>query len=427
MAEWDAAEEAIMNAACKVWAAFAVAWPSLSYASGTWVTLDIDGTKIPCQCDCTGLLIATITYMGYDASHWPVGSHNGFGCGLAEATTNFIYNSDGTLSSDWELSRDTSITPKAGDIRGEDSTTASNASHADMFVGYDGDKCRGLNGGSSDGMKVSAAVAKKYLETGGFDITQAAGTIQDGNYTSVLRYVKGSDSPATGSGGSHSSSTSQSLNAVDIELTFIERISFTYSIRNETGEFNDIIPGFRPNRLCYPTDDGTQADDSYGDSWLEFIALYTIRWANNSMEDWEKEVKAGLVMQYTLDNSDPLLYGRTIVLNEDGTNNYAASENLAPIIKAQFPVHFRCVITDVATHSQDFGRSSAIFTNQSAVDYNSEISNIVKSSKNLSFLTDASDKIPEAEDAHGYLFLHDEDTEYSREEHSSWVQGRDEK
>ena len=131
-------------------------------------------------------------------------------------------------------------------------------------------------------------------------------------------------------------------------------------------------------------------------------------------------------MQYTLDNSDPLLYGRTIVLNEDGTNNYAASENLAPIIKAQFPVHFRCVITDVATHSQDFGRSSAIFTNQSAVDYNSEISNIVKSSKNLSFLTDASDKIPEAEDAHGYLFLHDEDTEYSREEYSSWVQGREE-
>ena len=126
---------------------------------------------------------------------------------------------------------------------------------------------------------------------------------------------------------------------------------------------------------------------------------------------------------FTLDNSDPLLYGRTTVLKEDGTNDYESSEGWVPLIRTQFPVHFRCVITDVATHSKDFGRSSAYFTNSANDGSDVAVTSLISAVRNSLFLTDATGETIDAEDAHGYLFLHDEDQPYDREEYTTWLQG----
>lgn len=411
MADLDNAEATILLAVAKTYAALKIARPSGEYDTNAWVTLNIDGSDYQCRCDCTGVLQAMMRYMGYNGDAWS----------LANATSSFVKDSDGNISDDWivlDLDHDDA---RPGDIRAH-----SGHGHADMFIAYKDGTAVGMNAGWTTGIQRSCDGGTKYLESNNIEDLMATSTISDADTAKVLRYVKGSGSEPNNQQNSTVPNSSQSLDALDIQLGFYERISFVYSIRNKSGEFENVIPGFFPNKDYYPAVLGTPADGSYGDSWIEFLAGYIVRSIQGGTDDWNSSVKAGLVMMFTLDGSDPLLFGRTLALNDDGSNDYEASKDSCVIIRTQFPVHFRCVITDVATHSQDFGRSSVVFTNQSAEDSNCKIANLVKASKNLSFLTDASGNSPDAEDAHGYLFLHDEDTSYSKEEYSSWVQGREE-
>ena len=410
MADLDNAETTILLAIAKTYAALKIARPSGEYDTNAWVTLNIDGSDYKCRCDCTGVLQAMMRYMGYNGDDW----------NLANATSSFVKDSDGNISDDWvvlDLDHDDA---RPGDIRAH-----SGHGHADMFIAYKDDTAVGMNAGWTTGIQKSCEGGTKYLESNNIEDLMATSTISDADTAKVLRYVKGSGSEPNQQNSTVSNS-SQSLEGLDIQLGFYERISFKYAIRNESGEFETVIPGFFRDEDYYPSILGTPSDGSYGDAWTEFRVTYVVRYFVNSTDEWTTSVKSGLVMMYTLDGSDPLLYGRTLVLKEDGTNDYEASKDFGVIIRTQFPVYFRCVMTDVATHSQDFGRSSALFTNQSAEDSNCKTTNLVRASKNLSFSVDASGNIPEAEDAHGYLFLHDEDTSYSKEEYSSWVQGRKE-
>lgn len=410
MADLDNAETTILLAIAKTYAALKIARPSGEYDTNAWVTLNIDGSDYKCRCDCTGVLQAMMRYMGYNGDDW----------NLANATSSFVKDSDGNISDDWvvlDLDHDDA---RPGDIRAH-----SGHGHADMFIAYKDDTAVGMNAGWTTGIQKSCEGGTKYLESNNIEDLMATSTISDADTAKVLRYVKGSGSEPNQQNSTVSNS-SQSLEGLDIQLGFYERISFKYAIRNESGEFETVIPGFFRDEDYYPSILGTPSDGSYGDAWTEFRVTYVVRYFVNSTDEWTTSVKSGLVMMYTLDGSDPLLYGRTLALKEDGTNDYEASKDFGVIIRTRFPVYFRCVMTDVATHSQDFGRSSALFTNQSAEDSNCKITNLVRASKNLSFSVDASGNIPEAEDAHGYLFLHDEDTSYSKEEYSSWVQGRKE-
>lgn len=410
MADLDNAETTILLAIAKTYAALKIARPSGEYDTNAWVTLNIDGSDYKCRCDCTGVLQAMMRYMGYNGDDW----------NLANATSSFVKDSDGNISDDWvvlDLDHDDA---RPGDIRAH-----SGHGHADMFIAYKDDTAVGMNAGWTTGIQKSCEGGTKYLESNNIEDLMATSTISDADTAKVLRYVKGSGSEPNQQNSTVSNS-SQSLEGLDIQLRFYERIFFKYAIRNESGKFETVIPGFFRDEDYYPSILGTPSDGSYGDAWTEFQVTYVVRYLVNSTDEWTTNVKSGLVMMYTLDGSDPLLYGRTLVLKEDGTNDYEASKDFGVIIRTQFPVYFRCVLTDVATHSQDFGRSSALFTNQSAEDSNCKITNLVRASKNLSFSVDASGNIPEAEDAHGYLFLHDKDTSYSKEEYSSWVQGRKE-
>lgn len=424
MTVWDSAESTILTAAAKVYAALKISHPSGKYGTGIWVTLNIDGTDYQCRCDCTGVVQAIIRVMGYDPN-WGASSisgHTGDGWYLTDATSSFVKNSSGDISPDWEV-----VDFNPSDVRPGDIRAHGEKSHCDIFVAYKDDVAYGLNAGSTEGIQASSNAGTQYLEDNNEDDLAATRTIQDDKAAKVLRFVKGKGSSSMGNVNNTQASGIQSLRSLDIELGFIEPVTFEYMIKDETSKFQKVIPGFFPNNAYYPDNrpNNANADGSYGDSWIEFVASYTLHW-DTSSTDWASVASAGLVMLYTLDNSDPLTNGRTIFLNKDGSNDYAKSNKKVPIIRTRFPVHFRCVLVDSAAHSQEYGRSSAFLTNQSSEDSNASVADLVKAARNSTFLADAAGKSPECDDAHGYLFLHDEDDSYTKGEYSTWVRGIEE-
>lgn len=426
MAAWDAAESAFLTAAAKVYAALGVAHPSGNYGQFT-VDINVDGETYSCRCDCTGVIQCIIRVMGYDPN-WGVSSvpgHTGDGWYLTDATSSFVKDRNGNISPDWEVLPFDASDARPGDIR-----AASGHSHCDIFVDYLNGNAYGLNAGSGpntggQAIPKSCAAGAKYLQDNDPADLAATWTIQDSDAAKVLRYVNGSGGSST-TAGTVSSGT-QSLQSLDIELKFLSKLEFFYNIRNSSGQFDKAIPGYFPVHSLVVDSTGRAATDAYSDSWLEFVPNFTYRYTNGEDDkDWQEAVKAGILMMFTLDNSDPLLYGRTTILHEDGTNDYEASKGWVPLIRTQFPVHFRCVITDVATHTKDYGRSSAYFTNSAADGSDVSISALINAAKNSLFLTDATGETIEAEDARGYLFLHDEDETYDRSDYATWLQGMEE-
>lgn len=421
MIAWDSAITDILTATAKVYAAMKIAYPTGNYSSGTIVTINVDGSTYNCRCDCTGVIQTIIQVMGYNPN-WGVSTvpgHTGDGWYLTDASSSFVLDSEGNISPDWVV-----LPFDANDVRPGDIRAAASHSHCDIFVDYHNGNAYGLNAGATNAILQSYDASTEYLENLDGTLLAATWTIQDSEAAKILRYVKGVGSNPSGEGNNYQNDESRSLKALDVQLAFLERIVFEYSMRNQDSDYIQVVPGYYANSVCYP--DGTYpADGSLGDTWLEFVANYRIRWADSDIE-WRDAVKRGLVMMYTMDNSDPLLYGRTIFLKEDGTNDYEASKGYAPIIRTQFPVHFRCVLTDPETHLIDYGRSSAFFTDYSSMNADMRISQVVKAIQLFQFDKDAANKLPEARDNRGYLFLHDEDSLYDRYEYTNWVQGMEE-
>lgn len=419
MIAWDRAMSDVLTAAAKVYAAMKIAYPIGEYGSGTFTTINVDGSNYRCRCDCTGVIQTIIQVMGYNPN-WgqsSVPGHVGDAWYLADATGPFVMDLDGNISPDWVV-----LPFDANDVRPGDIRAASSHSHCDIFVDYKNNNAYGLNAGATSAILECYESCTEYLETNEQELLATTWTIQDNDTAKVLRYVRGTGGNPSGSGNNYQVSGTQSLKSLDVELAFVERLRFVYSMRKPGDQYLQVSPGYFSSTAGYPTGDA-HANDSFGDTWLEFVANYVYLLVGAD-DDWIQATQEGLVMMYTLDNSDPLLYGRTIYQHADGTNDYEASKGYAPIIRTQFPVHFRCVLTDAATHSIDYGRSSAYFTNSSsAPDADMDIQQIVKATQNLRFLRDASNQLPEAEDAHGYLMLHDDDTPYDKYEYTNWVQG----
>lgn len=414
MTAWNKPQSEILTAAAKVYQALSIANPSNTYNSELTVTLDIDGKSYECRCDGVGVIICIINVLGYDAN-WGTSSvpgHVGAGWYLTDATEPFIKDQNGNISPDWALLDFDSADVQPGDIR-----ASATRSHCDILVAND-EAYLGLNANSNVGIKESCIGAVAYISSSESTDLAATSVLDNTEVGKVLRFVK-DDTAKEDPGSVDTTNASQSLNSLDIDLDFIEPLSFKYYIKNTTGEDTQVVPGYFPSNAYYPSGE-LPATDSYGDSWLEFVPNYLARYAD-SETDWAHAVKDGLVMMYTLDNSDPFTNGRTVFLHDDGTNDYELSRRIVPIVRTQFPVHFRCVIT-TAAHDTMYGRSSAYFTNQSSTDVNLDLDQFDKALRNASFLLDASGKSPESADNHGYLFLHDEG-EYDRSDYISWVEG----
>lgn len=422
MATWDEAESTFLLAAAKTYAAMAIANPSGSYSSSLFVTLNIDGLEYQCRCDCTGVIQTIIRVMGYDPN-WgqsSVPGHEGDAWYLADATGPFVKDKQGNISSDWEV-----LDFDANDCRPGDIRAASSHSHCDIFVAYKNNDAYGLNSGAVNAILDSSAAGTKYLQDNNEDDLAATWTIQDSDTAKTLRYVRGSDQPS--SGNNVIANAGNSLKSLDVELKFISRLTFEYRLMTNLGSYRQKIPGYFPDVALYPTTGGTHANDLYGDSWLHFIPTYYYRWTDSEQDaEWRAAIRAGLIMLYTLDNSDPLQFGRTAYLHDDGTNDYERSKGLVPLIRTQFPVHFRGVLVDSDTREIVYGRTSAWFTNSTAEDSYANLDNLLKAARNSQFISDASGNSPEAGDAHGYLFINDEQTTYDRSEYTTWVQGIEE-
>lgn len=427
MASWDSAQTEFLTAAAKVYAALQIAYPSGTYSTETSVTINVDGVEQQCRCDCTGLIQCIIRVMGYDPN-WGVSSvpgHNGDGWYLTDASGSFVKDKVGNISSDWEVLDFNASDAKPGDIR-----ASGEHSHCDIFVDYHDNVAYGLNAGSTSAIQKSCNAGTQYLEDSNPDDLAATTTIQDDEAAKVLRYVKGANQNPSQAGTTNVSSGGQSLESLDIYLKFIQRIDFYYQILDGSGDYTKYKPGYVPENarmVSDAPDHGSPVSDSYGDSWLDFVAGYTKCWVAGATEGIDAELEEGLVVMYTLDNSDPLLFGKTIFRNDDGTNDYERSKDFVPIIRTQWPVHYRSVLTDAETHTKDYGRSSAYLTNDTSNPHSGStevpLNCLVKAARNCQFLTDASGNIPECEDAHGYLFLHDEEEAYQKGGYEPWVRG----
>ena len=419
MADWNNAESTFLLAAAKTYAALGIANPSGTYSSSLFVTLNIDGVDYQCRCDCTGVIQTIIHVMGYDPN-WgqsSVPGHVGDAWYLTDATESFVKDKQGNITADWEV-----LDFDVDDVRPGDIRAASSHSHCDIFVDYIDGNAYGLNAGAVNAIQASTAAGSRYLQNNDESELAVTWTIQDSDTAKILRFVKDSqvnpDNVVIDS--------SQSLKSLDIDLKFKSRLEFRYHIMGSEGLLTRVVPGYFPKVELYPTSDGIHANDTYGDAWLTFMPNYTYRWSDAPDDaDWKAIVQSGLIMLYTLDNSDPMTCGRTVYLHDDGTNDYERSKGYVPVVRTQFPVHFRCSVTD-SNHQISYGNSSAWFSNESAEDKDITSTQHKKAYNYSMFLSDASDKSPEAEDNHGYLFINDEDTVYDRSDYVTWVQGVEE-
>lgn len=418
------AETAFLTAAAKTYAALKIANPLGTYSSTLWVTLNIDGVDYQCRCDCTGVIQTIIRVLGYEPN-WGTSSvpgHTGDGWYLTDATASFVQDMNGNISEDWVVLPFDSSDARPGDIR-----ASSTHSHCDIFVDYVNANAYGLNAGSGpntggQAIPKSCQAGVDYMESGDPSVLAATWTIQDNEAAKVLRYVRNAGSTDV----QVQPSIQQSLKSLDVQLKFLEKVEFEYSIRNAQGEFIRVVPGYLARPALHPTGSAS-ATDMFGDSWIEFVPNYVYRYTNSDSDaEWRAAIQAGLIMLYTLVGGDPLLTGRTVILHEDGTNDYESSKGYVPIIRTQFPVHFRCVLVDFETRTHNYGRSSAFLTNNSADSSDANVPNLIKAYQQSRFLYDASGRIPESYDKHGYLFLNDYLGDYEKEEYTSWIRGREE-
>lgn len=414
----DDAQSAILLAAAKTYSALSAANPTGRYGTDNTVLLNIDDVEYRCRCDSVGIIEVIIRLLGY-VPNWgqsTVPGHIGDGWYLSDAVSSFILDKQGNISEDWEVSNFDANDVRPGDIR-----ASASHSHCDIFIGYLANVSYGLSSASSESMQQSENAGVDYLENTNSEDLMAVRTTADSDTAKVLRYVKGAG--VSISTAVVEKNRLQSLHTLEVELAFNSRINFLYRLQGQDSDFHQVSPGYFPRVQLYPS--SQSATDSYGDSWLTFVPTYRVSWTDNPQDaEWRSIVQEGLVMMYTLDNSNPLLYGKTVFLNEDGTNDYERSKGWVPSIRTQFPIHFRCVLTDAETHSQDYGRSSAYFTNESATDYDYSINQIIKAAEKSTFLLDGSGQSPECDDAHGYLFSHD--LEYETGIYTNWISGVEE-
>lgn len=192
----------VLYAAAMVFEAMGRANPTFRYCFCGDYYYDItcaDGTVLTQErADCSGMMSAVMHYMGYYTDNPKNCSDNYHGYGFCvrhfRNGTN-IYNSDGTVSTDWELRDYDPNDKQPGDMY----IRANDNGHIDMYVYTDSNGVnRGFNAGSGSdtthqdsigpGLEDSYYFAKNYLETGSFEGVEGATTIKDNNVKKIVRY-----------------------------------------------------------------------------------------------------------------------------------------------------------------------------------------------------------------------------------------------
>lgn len=424
MADWDLAEQTIIDAATKVFIALGEANPRFRYdnKNGNHV-MTIDGRTYRTFLDCTGMMRMIIRVMGYDPN-WGGGNasigHGGAGWFLSDATGPFVKNLDGEISEDWVVLDFDPNDVRPGDIRGHNGH-----SHADFFIGYDSrGVARGYNSGSSDGMKQSNACALNYLSTGVFDIEKATTTIQDSRTAKVLRYVRGTNGQPYSSPTQTLQSGSIRINSLDVNLKFVPPPEIIFALRTKEGVDPSSLDSFIESEAGY-----------WKPSNLYKISGNTVQSENYSMADnqktdiimrWKNLPKSisKPVLVFTADGSDPKTSGRTIKQTEGG-NDYQNSAGIVVLFSGwSLPLNLRAILVDADKPDEIIASGSGIFTSRtpSAIGSGPALGRIFYYQELLDDV-DADGGTIDTPDNHGYLQLNDSNDLYNSEEYTALISG----
>lgn len=115
-----------------------------------------DGRTVKARPDCSGMLGAAMTAMGYQLDYPPSSTHyNVTGC---NNTLNFIHDPDGSVSKDWQLIKFNGHNLEPGDITG-------NTAHASFpITNLEAGFPLGMDAGGTDNIRQSAIAARAYLD-----------------------------------------------------------------------------------------------------------------------------------------------------------------------------------------------------------------------------------------------------------------------
>ena len=146
-----------------------------------------DGRTVKARPDCSGMLGAAMTAMGYQLDYPPSSTHyNVTGC---NNTLNFIHDPDGSVSKDWQLLKFNGHNLEPGDITG-------NTAHASFpITNLEAGFPLGMDAGGTANIRQSAIAARAYLD-GETNIPWRS-AMGSGAFTSVggakniVRYVGG--------------------------------------------------------------------------------------------------------------------------------------------------------------------------------------------------------------------------------------------
>lgn len=146
-----------------------------------------DGRTVKARPDCSGMLGAAMTAMGYKLDYPPSSTHyNVTGC---NNNLNFIHDPDGSVSKDWQLLKFNGHNLEPGDITG-------NTAHASFpITNLEAGFPLGMDAGGTENIRQSAIAARAYLD-GETNIPWRS-AMGSGAFTSVggakniVRYVGG--------------------------------------------------------------------------------------------------------------------------------------------------------------------------------------------------------------------------------------------
>jgi hypothetical protein len=181
----------LYEAAAQVWEAMAKkAGGSLySYGNHGPVTTRSGVTLPEIHPDCSGMISAAMNYMGYSFKGTMNGSNRRWTTHdiTGQTSNKLIYNSDGSLSSDWEFIPYSADRVREGDI-------LTTPEHVGLYIRGDSANAYGYDAGNGDRLPVlGSGAAKAYLDRDASWKDKLQWTMGPGygGLTTILRYVGG--------------------------------------------------------------------------------------------------------------------------------------------------------------------------------------------------------------------------------------------
>lgn len=176
--------------------------------------------------------------------------------------------------------------------------------------------------------------------------------------------------------------------------------SDTYSLENT----KPVVPGYFKPADLYKVQNAHLRTETYqmSDTLKTDILL---AW------DYSLQLSRKPVMLFTTDGRDPLLYGRTVYLKQEGefeVNDIERSTNVFPLLtEYAFPLNIRAVLIDADNHSLILTQASAVFTRESVLSTEEQHERIAAYCNELVNDSDAENNDINTEDMHGYVAVNE--------------------